>query len=341
VANKTRQIEGDTAATPAPESIDHKTRDPIDRTIARIAERQYGLISRRQLYGLGLSARTIERGLSRGRLHCVHRGVYAVGHRRLTPRGHWLAAVLAAGPGAVLSHRSAGAHLGLRPTASARVDVTVCRRAARARPGVAVHVTRELLERDWTTRDGIPVTSVARTLLDLAGLISSKQLSRALEAAERAELFDLLALEDVCSRANGRRGLGALRQAIADQTGPPPATRSELERDLLELCDAHRLQRPQVNVLVLGFEADGHWPGARLVLECDSFEFHRTRAAFERDRERDVALQLAGYTVLRFTHRRMIRNPEEVAAAIRSLLSRSPPDWPASQIAPRPLGLGA
>lgn len=326
MADIDRQIRGQTAATLA----EGKRLGTVDRAIAELAGQQHGVVARRQLLAFGLGPGAIEHRIANGRLHRVHYGVYAVGYRSLTPHGRWLAAVLAAGPGAVLSHRSAAALWGLRPAAGRRIDVTVRRRGRRDRPGIAVHVTRELRDRDRAQRVSIPVTSVARTLLDLAGVIPERQLSRAFEEADRADLLDLDAIEDICLRGRGRRGLGALLRLLADQTGPTPATRSELERVFLDLCDDHRLPRPRINALVAGFEVDALWPCQRLIVELDGYAFHRTRAAFERDRDRDAGLLLAGYRVLRFTHRRLEQDSSATAATVRAALANPPAGPPAA-----------
>jgi very-short-patch-repair endonuclease len=299
-----------------------------DDLVRSLAERQYGVVARDQLFALGLESAAIEWRLSRGRLHAVHRGVYSVGRRGLSGRGHWLAAVLAVGPGAVLSHRTAAALWELGVTPARRVDVTVHSRSRRNRPGIAVHLTRELLDRDRTRRAGIPVTSVARTLLDLAEVIPKRRLERAVEEAERLRLFDLRAIDDVCERGTGRRGLGALRAAVEAQRPSAPFTRSELERILIDLCRENDLPRPLVNHWVCGFEVDAVWPEQRLVVEVDGYEFHRTRAAFERDRARDAALQVAGFRVLRFTRRGLERERDAVAPTLRGLLRMQPQPRP-------------
>lgn len=313
MANVHRQIGRERVATPV-------AAEAGDRALAHLAGSQHGLVARHQLFALGLGQRTVERRIARGQLHRIHRGVYAVGHRSLSPHGHWLAAVLAAGPGAVLSYRSAAALWELRPAVGSLVDVTVCARARRSRSRIAIHVTRELRDRDCAQHAGIPVTSIARTLLDLAGVLSEQQLGRAFEEAERLHRLDLRAIEDVCLRGRGRRGLGALLRVSADQSGPPPVTRSELERIFLDLCREHCLPQPRINDFVAGHEVDAVWPPQRLVVELDGYAFHRTRAAFERDRARDVALQLAGYKVLRFTHRRLSREPAAIATTLRELI---------------------
>jgi hypothetical protein len=150
-------------------------------------------------------------------------------------------------------------------------------------------------------RDGIPVTSVARTLLDLAEILPVRRLERAVEEAERLGIFDRRAIEDVCARGNGRRGLGALRAAVEAAVEPQPFTRSELERAFYGLCRNHHLPLPLLNQWVLGYEVDALWPGPRLVVEVDGYETHRTRAAFERDRIRDATLTALGWRVVRLT----------------------------------------
>lgn len=195
---------------------------------------------------------------------------------------------------------------------------------------IAVHVTREL-DRDRTERAGIPITSIARTLLDLAEVVPERQIARAFEQAERLQLLDLNAVEEVCRRCLGRRGLGALMRVVAEQGGPPPATRSELERAFLDFCAHHQLPKPLVNAIVCGLEVDAVWKQQRVIVELDSFAFHRARAAFERDRARDVELQNAGFRVLRLTDRRLRRDPCAVAEALRAILQKQAAGLPGTR----------
>jgi very-short-patch-repair endonuclease len=178
---------------------------------------------------------------------------------------------------------------------------------------------RSLIDTDRTVIDGIPVTSLARTLLDYAEVARPQELRHALEAAERRELFDLRAIRELLARCKGRRGGKALKAAIAELTGPAPWTRSELERRFLELIRQHELPEPHANVLVEGHLVDFHWPRQRLVVEVDGFEFHRSRRAFENDRARDAALQLAGQRVVRVTHRQL-GEPAVVISRLCALL---------------------
>ena len=209
---------------------------------------------------------------------------------------------------------------GIATSEGARVDVTVDRRNGHGPRGIVLHRVRSLHPDDRAVRDGIPVTSVARTLLDFAGSAREDQARRAFEEAERQRLLDLRAVEELLQRSSGRRGQRLLRAVIAESV-PTGFTRSDLERALLDLCEQAGLPRPATNIWLAGFEVDALWENQKLVVEVDSYEFHRTRAAFERDRERDAALQLAGYRVVRVTDRRLVREPAAVADLLRLQLA--------------------
>jgi very-short-patch-repair endonuclease len=241
----------------------------------------------------------------------------------MSMHGRWMAAVLAYGSDALLSHRDAGALFGIHPLSGTQVDVTVVGRRRHSQRGIAVHLPRRLHQDDRAIRDGIPVTSVSRTLLDLAKVLRPRQLARALEEAERLDLFDRSSIQQLIDRSHGHHGLGRLNEALRNYREPPP-TRLALERRFFDLCRDAGLPRPQVNVLVAGCEVDAVWLDRALVVELDSRTYHQTRAAFERDRERDAHLQSAGYRVIRLTHRRLERRPAEVIDLVRLLLSR----WP-------------
>src|SRR4051794_5121426 len=232
-----------------------------------------------------------------------------------------MAAVLAAGPDARLSHRDAAALWDLRATAHSRIDVSVPGSGLRGRAGLNVYRTAPWHPDDCANRRGIPVTSVARTLLDLAEVVALRALQHAFEEAERLRLADVRAIEAVASRGHGRRGVGALAAVLAEpRTRPPSDTRSELERRFVDLIASTGLPPPATNVLVEGFLVDAVWPRQRLVVELDGRRCHQTRAAFERDRIRDAALQVAGYRILRITGRRLHREPHVVGATIRARL---------------------
>jgi hypothetical protein len=277
-------------------------------------------VARRQLVALGLRRGAIDRRLATGRLHFLYPAVYAVGQPRIAGPGRLLAAVLACGDQALLSHRSAAALWELLPYAGSRVHVTAARRGRRSLRGIRVHSIRRPHAENRAERDGIPLTSVARTLLDLAQTVRRNQLERAFEQAERLRLLDLAAVERLCERSNGHRGLRRLRPLVAEAERPIVETRSELERRFLRLCDDAGLPPAAVNVVVAGHEVDALWRGARLVVEVDGFEYHGTHAAFERDRARDADLQLAGFRVLRVTAQRLWREPQAIASTIGSLI---------------------
>jgi very-short-patch-repair endonuclease len=245
-----------------------------------------------------------------------------------------MAAVLSCGPGALLSHRDGGALWGLCTAGSVRIDVSVPGGGRRHRGRIRVHRVRRLASDDIATRDGIPVTSLARTLLDLARSLPPVQFERAIGEAERLHLVDLRAVERLGARSRGHPGLPALTSALFNHRGEPPVTRSELERRFVDLCRMAGLSQPAMNANVAGLEVDALWRAERLIVELDGHEYHRTRAAFERDRLRDAALQLAGYRVLRFTHRRLTSDPSAVVRTLREMLrhgapagSRQPPSF--------------
>ncbi len=278
------------------------------------------MVCRAQLLGAGVSVKAIRLRIRSGHLLRLHRGVYAVGHARLRPEGTWFAAVLAY-PGAVLSHRDAAALHGLRPGNHRLVDVTG-RNARADQLGICFHRTTVLDAQDITTVDGIPVTTVARTLVDLAGVAPRDHLARAVKEAERRRVFDLRAVESAMARTRGRPGPGhkALREAIAEHVALGlSATRSPLEDAFLRLLKDASLPLPATNAHLEGFEVDAVWRAQRIAVELDGWEFHRTKHAFERDRERDAVLTAAGWRVVRLTHRQVIHRPDRVVETLRRL----------------------
>lgn len=214
-----------------------------------------------------------------------------------------------------MSHRAAAAMWGMRPPWHGDVDVTVTAGHPRDKPGVSVHRVRHLDPRDVTRREGIPLTTPARTLLDLAAALDRRELARALEEAEVQRLVTRRQLTALLSRSRGRAGAKALRAALACYDAPS-LTRSEAERRMLELIRAARLPAPRTNAHVNGYEVDLLWPEQRLIVEVDGFAFHSTRKAFERDRARDAQLQAAGYRVLRITWRQIQDEPEALIATL-------------------------
>lgn len=284
-----------------------------------LADRQHGVVTRPQLLELGFSRREVQGRVEAGWLRPVHRGVYAVGRARLARHGLWMAAVLACGDDALLSHRSAAELWRLVDPIAGPVHVSVGRGGRRERRGIIAHRTNRLVA-DRRRHEGIPATSVEHTLLDLAATGSPSGLKRAFDRATHRELLDPTIFTALLDRSGGRRGSGRLRELLAAHH-PLPDTRSELERRFLRLVRDAEIAAPAVDVPLLGYEVDCLWPRQRLVVELDSFEHHRDRATFEADRERDVALGLAGYRVLRFTHRRIEAHPAAVIAALRRALA--------------------
>jgi very-short-patch-repair endonuclease len=300
----------------------------LDTVIARLATRQHGAVAVWQLTALGISTSGINRRLADGRLWRVHRGVYAVGE--LDRRGHWMAAVLACGEGALLSHRDAAALWDLRQTNRSAVDVTIARTRRRRRPQITVHGTAEIHADDRAEVDGIPVTSVARTLLDLAEVVSTDHLRRAYEAAERHGLLDMHAVHELVARSNGRRGVSSLLALLDYDPAIAVESKSDLESRFLDLVREAGLPLPQLNVLVEGFLVDVYWPKARLVVELQSWEHHGHRQAFERDNERLARLQVAGYSMLPLTYRQLCDHPAWVIRSIAGLLVAPTADGAAS-----------
>ena len=292
----------------------------LDRKIAEVAGSQHGVVSRRQLLAAGVTKNAITGRLADRRLHQLHRGVYAVGASRPRETGRYLAAVLACGEGALLSHRCAAGLWGMAPTPSGTIDVTVARRGARPQPGIALHRTRSLHRDDIAQRDRIPCTSPARTLVDLAAVARPHQLERALELAQHERIFDARAIAAALTRARGRPGTGPLRRLLDELPDEPPPKRTELERRFLRLVRDATLPIPIVRGQIGIYEVDFQWPSHRLVVETDGRKTHGTDQAFEEDRRRDLYLRLAGWDVMRFTWRQVTADPERVVAALSGRL---------------------
>ncbi|MDQ3935226.1 MAG: hypothetical protein M3340_11425 [Actinomycetota bacterium] len=284
--------------------------------LAATATRQYGVVSILQLYELGFTKPAIGRMVAAGRLHAVYRGVYAVGHRSLSLHGRVMAAVLAAGPGAVASHSTAAWLHEIRRGHRGWIHVTVEGEGRRRREGFRLHLTRDLHDEDVTEVDRIPCTSLARTLLDEADLLTQQQLEKRIEEAERRGLFDGRAVDQACGRANGRRGVTRWREVL-----PEVKTRSDLERDFRAFCRRHGIPEPGFNLWVEGQEVDAAWLDEKVVVELDSYEYHAHRAAFERDRERSTALAAAKWRPMRVTGRRMKRDAERLAGELKQALA--------------------
>ncbi|MGC1850836.1 MAG: DUF559 domain-containing protein [Solirubrobacterales bacterium] len=264
--------------------------------MAEIAGRQHGTISSQQLREAGLSRDAILERCRAGRLHRLHRGVYAVGHIAPSNERRWMAAILALGGGAVLSHRSAAMLWELLPRREGSVDISLpSRNGRRQRLGIRVHRPESLESRETTRRLGIPVTSPARTLADLKTALPEHELRRAVRQA------DFLGLP----------------------TGPDielDKTRSELERRFLWLCQRHHLAKPSVNLRIGKLTVDFCWVEQKLIVETDGYSAHRGRMAFEDDRSRDLELRALGYEVLRLSYRQVFNEPDHVVEVLRSAL---------------------
>jgi very-short-patch-repair endonuclease len=273
-----------------------------DHEVARIAAVQHGAISIAQLRLAGLTKTAVQNRCRAGRLHSLHRGVYAVGHIAPSHERRWMAAVLALAGGvtgtvgAVLSHRSAAELWGLLPAGDGPVDVSLPSRSGRGRRlGILIHRPMSLEPAEITRRRGIPVTSPARTLADLQRTVPDGMLRRAIRQA------DFLGLPTGSVRSDG--------------------TRSELERRFLWLCRHHRLPAPAVNMRIGALTVDFCWVEKMLVVETDGYQAHRGRAAFEDDRARDLTLRALGYTVQHLSYRQVFDEGDRVAAILRAVLT--------------------
>jgi very-short-patch-repair endonuclease len=298
----------------------------VEARVVELAARCHGVLTRDELLAAGLTPRMIQFRLQQQRLILLHRGVYLV-RSMATPQTPFMAAVLACGRGAVLSHRSALVLAEvLRPgSVAAPVDVTVVGRNAGDRPGIRARRVARLPAEDLTTLEGIPVTTALRAALDLAGDRSSgadaRELEQAVAQADRLGLFTVAELSAYLSLHARRRGVARLRKLL-DGAEPPVLTRSEAEELLLALVRRARLPGPLLNVPVAGYEVDFLWPDERLVVEVDGYAFHSSRRQFESDRRRDADLGAAGYITLRLTWRQLTEEPEAVLSRIALALGR-------------------
>jgi hypothetical protein len=296
----------------------------LDELIPLLAELQYGVVARWQLTLLGYGKNGIQERIASGILKPLHAGVYAVGHTKLTRNGYFLAAVLAFGPGAVLSHRTAGVHWGIFASRQRKADVTTHVSAQRNTTRIKAHRTRVLHEEDWTITDGIAVTSVARTILDLAAILSPDRLLDVIDDAVRAELFDLHALERAIARTPYRRGVRKLKALLADYRGAPDL-RSKFERRF-----RHRLRAtpglPEAlyGEKIAGHLADVYFPQFKLVIELDSRGYHLTPRAFESDPVRDAARLKEHIDTLRVTDTRFYKEPDAVIDDVLALTIKRP-----------------
>lgn len=296
-----------------------------DRALGELAKRQHGVVARRQLLALGMSERAIDGRVARGQLHRFVRGVFVFGPRRISRKGRWMAAVLAAGEGALLSHRSAARLWRLLPQAAERVDVTCPPGRVVRRQGI---VSREsvVLDDEWLARDGIPVTSPFRTIFDLAAVADMRELERAFHEAEAREVTDRVSLPMLLERYPGRRGSKNLR-ALLETRAPVGVTRNDFEEAFVALVDRYGLLRPRMNapLAIRGrfFEIDALWERERVAVELDSRSIHGTHKKFETDRLRDRMLVAEGWRTMRITWRQLQEEPHEIAADLMGALGQA------------------
>lgn len=288
--------------------------------LAAVAAHQKGLVTRADVLAAGGTRRFIDRKLEDGWLHRVHTGVYAVGHPSLTLHARWLAGVLALGERAALSHRPAGGLWGIADADGLPAEVTVATTAGLGnRDDIVVHRQR-LSRHERTLRHGIPTTTLARTLIDLAAVLDPRALADAFEEAQVHHRLQPAALAAEVVARPGHRGIARLRALLADAVDPGQVE-SRLELRFLKLCRAHDLPRPLTQVRIGRWRADFLFAGQRLVIETDSARFHHTAAKHRRDAAKTTDLQAAGYAVLRLRWADVVHAPQPTAARIRAALT--------------------
>jgi hypothetical protein len=300
-------------AEPSQSASEGRTRFDSIR-ILKLAEGQWGLVTRAQLKRNGFGDATVSRWVRTGRLQRLYPRVYVVGHRVLTTEGRLVAALLYAGPDAALSHASAANWWGLLSHLPRSIHVSAPQRR-RSVPGVYVHRTRRI---ERVRHRDLPVTPVARTLLDFASAAPPHGLRRAIAEADYLRLLSLEEIDAVLGR--GRPGSAALRRALQRHRPQYARTLSPLEDRLLDLCRSHGIPLPEVNVTVAGFKVDALWRNQRVIVEVDGHAAHDSGTAMERDRDRDLGLRAAGYDVLRYTWRQVVQRSDDVAADLSSAL---------------------
>lgn len=293
--------------------------DP-EEVICRMAARHHGVVTRRELLDAGIPAHRIEWRVRRGRLRPLHQGVYLVGPLML-PRTREMAAVRACGRSAVLSHESAAILWRQTPRrpVPGRVHVAV-RSGDHRRAGIRVHRVSGLRPDEVTRRDGIPVTTPARTLLDLAGILNLKELERALAETYALRLAAKSQILGLVNRHPKVAGIALLRSLL--EGDPPGRLRSKAEDRFSWIVEEAKLPRPRTNVWVERLQVDALWPEEKVVVEIDGVRYHSADSAIERDRRRDARLIRAGYTVLRFTWKQLDEEAWQVVSTLSAALAR-------------------
>jgi AbiEi antitoxin C-terminal domain/Protein of unknown function (DUF559) len=297
------------------------------RALAELANEQHGVVARRQLLRLGLGSAAVGHRLRTGSLHQLHSGVYAVGHQVISREARWMAAVLFCGPRSVLSFRSAATLWGIRDHSTRAIEVTAPTKS-RSRGSIRRHFA-VLPADEVTSRDGIPVTTVPRTIFDLAAVLRVDAVEHAFRESERRRLYDPLSLEDLLRRYPRRHGSRTLRECLRRRRElPPGVTREELEARFLAFLDRSGLPRPRLNAWLSAgnrrYQADCLWSEQRVIVELDGYESHGTWSSFQGDRDRDRRLTAAGYRSTRVTWHQLHEIPREVAADLRTMLAVGP-----------------
>jgi Protein of unknown function (DUF559) len=308
----------------------------LDRRVSALAGGQHGVVGRWQLDAIGLSEQMVRTRVARGGLNPLHRGVYAVGHRALTVESRWMAAVLAHGPAAVLSHRSAGQLWGLYPRSEITPEVTAPG-SRKTKPGIVAHRGSPRPD-EVGTRWRIPVTSVARTMFDLAGMLDEREVERAWNEIEVREYRTRLSVPEVIERYQGRKGTLLLTRLAAGKA--VGITRNELEEAFLALIDRFGLPRPRMNAHLAVrdrfYEVDCLWEDRKVAIELDGGRAHGTKRAFEKDRERDRILTAERYTTARITWHQIAETPSEVAVDLHLILTPYPSSNGSGALRPLP-----
>jgi Protein of unknown function (DUF559) len=300
----------------------------LDQALSDLSLAQHGVFALDQLRALGLTAPAVRSRQAAGRLHRIHHTVYSLVPRELLKReGLYMAAVLACGEGAVLSHRSAAALLELRDWGHTKIEVTVPRRSARRHDGIKVHRSTTLTDQDVTEVNNIPCTTVHRTLFDLAEVVTQRQLERSFDQAEISERLDLNAINDQLKRNPTRPGAKAVRDVLETHYIGKTPTWSENEEALLAITRELGIPDPDTNQFIVlddggpAIRVDFVWRDQRVIVEADSQKWHNTRQRFEQDRVRDQRLTAAGWTIIRTTWRQMKHRPHELRPLLLKLLA--------------------
>ena len=296
-----------------------KSRETISREAWDLVRRQHGVVSRKQLLELGLTAKAVRHRVRSGRLYPIRVGVYAVGRRQISREGRWMAAVLVCGKGAMLSHRSAAALWRFGEETPGVIDISIARHSTLRRSGLRIHDRAGIWSRDITSRLGIPLTGPVKTFLDLATVAGPKTVERAINEADKLDVIDADSLRKALDHRAGDRGVRPLREILDEHTFR--LSDDELERLFRPLAAAAGLPVPLTKVKVNKFEVDFFWPDLGLVVETDGWRYHRTPSAQTRDALRFQRHTASGLTPLRFSHHQVKYQPRHVEDILRKTVT--------------------